>query len=174
MVIGGAIGIRLAKKVEMTEMPELVAILHSFVGLAAVLVGFNSYLQHETGMEQILVNIHLTEVFLGIFIGAATFTGSVVAFGKLRGKISSRPPMLPNRHKLNLAALVVSFILMVIFVRSDSTGTAGPVPAGDDRDRAGLWLAPGGLYRRCGHAGGGLDAQLLLGLGGSGGGLYAE
>lgn len=89
MVIGGAIGIRLAKKVEMTEMPELVAILHSFVGLAAVLVGFNSYLQHETGMEQILVNIHLTEVFLGIFIGAVTFTGSVVAFGKLRGKISS-------------------------------------------------------------------------------------
>ncbi|MFQ7389270.1 MAG: NAD(P)(+) transhydrogenase (Re/Si-specific) subunit beta [Escherichia sp.] len=75
------IGIRL-KKVEMTEMPELVAILHSFVGLA-VLVGFNSYLQHETGMEQILVNIHLTEVFLGIFIGAVTFTGSVVAFGKL-------------------------------------------------------------------------------------------
>ncbi|EPK0711628.1 NAD(P) transhydrogenase subunit beta [Klebsiella pneumoniae] len=123
MVIGGAIGIRLAKKVEMTEMPELVAILHSFVGLAAVLVGFNSYLQHETGMEQILVNIHLTEVFLGIFIGAVTFTGSVVAFGKLRGKISSRPLMLPNRHKLNLAALVVSFILMVIFVRSDSTGT---------------------------------------------------
>ena len=123
MVIGGAIGIRLAKKVEMTEMPELVAILHSFVGLAAVLVGFNSYLQHETGMEQILVNIHLTEVFLGIFIGAVTFTGSVVAFGKLRGKISSKPLMLPNRHKLNLAALVVSFILMVIFVRSDSTGT---------------------------------------------------
>ena len=90
MIIGGAIGIRLAKKVEMTEMPELVAVLHSFVGLAAVLVGFNSYLQHETGMEQILVNIHLTEVFLGIFIGAVTFTGSVVAFGKLRGKISSR------------------------------------------------------------------------------------
>jgi NAD(P) transhydrogenase subunit beta len=77
---------RLAKKVEMTEMPELVAILHS-LGLAAVLVGFNSYLQHETGMEQILVNIHLTEVFLGIFIGAVTFTGSVVAFGKLCGKV---------------------------------------------------------------------------------------
>ncbi|MDU5715477.1 MAG: NAD(P)(+) transhydrogenase (Re/Si-specific) subunit beta, partial [Citrobacter freundii] len=80
MIIGGAIGIRLAKKVEMTEMPELVAILHSFVGLAAVLVGFNSYLYHDTGLEPILVNIHLTEVFLGIFIGAVTFTGSVVAF----------------------------------------------------------------------------------------------
>lgn len=101
MIIGGAIGIRLAKKVEMTEMPELVAILHSFVGLAAVLVGFNSYLYHDTGTEPILVNIHLTEVFLGIFIGAVTFTGSVVAFGKLRGKISSKPLMLPNRHKMN-------------------------------------------------------------------------
>jgi len=87
MIIGGAIGIRLAKRVEMTEMPELVAILHSFVGLAAVLVGFNSYLYHEPGLEPILVNIHLTEVFLGIFIGAVTFTGSIVAFGKLRGKI---------------------------------------------------------------------------------------
>ena len=123
MVIGGAIGIRLAKKVEMTEMPELVAVLHSFVGLAAVLVGFNSYLYHEAGMEQILVNIHLTEVFLGIFIGAVTFTGSIVAFGKLRGKISSKPLMLPHRHKLNLAALVVSFLLLVAFVRTDSTGT---------------------------------------------------
>ena len=122
MVIGGAIGIRLAKKVEMTEMPELVAILHSFVGLAAVLVGFNSYLQHETGMEQILVNIHLTEVFLGIFIGAVTFTGSVVAFGKLCGKMSSKPLMLPNRHKLNLAALVISFLLLIVFVRTDSIG----------------------------------------------------
>ncbi|MGC6744547.1 NAD(P)(+) transhydrogenase (Re/Si-specific) subunit beta [Escherichia coli] len=87
------------RKVEMTEMPELVAILHSFVGLAAVLVGFNSYLHHDAGMAPILVNIHLTEVFLGIFIGAVTFTGSVVAFGKLCGKISSKPLMLPNRHK---------------------------------------------------------------------------
>ncbi len=122
MIIGGAIGIRLAKRVEMTEMPELVAILHSFVGLAAVLVGFNSYLYHEPGMEPILVNIHLTEVFLGIFIGAVTFTGSIVAFGKLRGKISSKPLMLPNRHKLNLAALVVSFVLLVVFVRTESVG----------------------------------------------------
>mgnify|MGYP000354726532 FL=1 len=122
MIIGGAIGIRLAKRVEMTEMPELVAILHSFVGLAAVLVGFNSYLYHEPGMAPILVNIHLTEVFLGIFIGAVTFTGSIVAFGKLRGKISSKPLMLPNRHKMNLAALVVSFLLLVVFVRTDSVG----------------------------------------------------
>ncbi|WP_145535976.1 Re/Si-specific NAD(P)(+) transhydrogenase subunit beta [Yersinia thracica] len=121
MVIGGAIGIYLAKKVEMTEMPELVAILHSFVGLAAVLVGFNSYLDHGAEvMDAVMVNIHLTEVFLGIFIGAVTFTGSIVAFGKLRGIISSKPLMLPQRHKLNLVALVVSFLLMIMFVKTDS------------------------------------------------------
>lgn len=122
MVIGGAIGIYLAKKVEMTEMPELVAVLHSFVGLAAVLVGFNSFIEHQPGsMEHVMENIHLTEVFLGIFIGAVTFTGSIVAFGKLRGTISSKPLMLPSRHKLNLAALVVSFLLMVWFVNTSST-----------------------------------------------------
>ncbi|MBE8421298.1 NAD(P)(+) transhydrogenase (Re/Si-specific) subunit beta, partial [Leptospira interrogans serovar Pomona] len=122
MIIGGAIGIRMAKKVEMTEMPELVAILHSFVGLAAVLVGFTSYLYHDARLAPVLVNIHLTEVFLGIFIGAVTFTGSIVAFGKLRGKISSKPLMLPNRHKMNLAALVVSFLLLLVFVRTESVG----------------------------------------------------
>ncbi len=122
MVIGGTTGIYLAKKVEMTEMPELVAILHSFVGLAAVLVGFNSYIDHAPGMLPVMENIHLSEVFLGIFIGAVTFTGSIVAFGKLRGKISSRPLMLPHRHKLNMLALVVSFVLLLIFVRSDSAG----------------------------------------------------
>ena len=122
MLIGGAIGIRLAKKVEMTEMPELVAMLHSFVGLAAVLVGFNSYLDHGPGLLPIMENIHLTEIFIGIFIGAVTFTGSIVAFGKLCGKISSRPLALPHRHKLNLLALVVSLALLIIFVRSDSVG----------------------------------------------------
>ncbi|MBK5142238.1 Re/Si-specific NAD(P)(+) transhydrogenase subunit beta [Budviciaceae bacterium BWR-B9] len=128
MIIGGAIGIYLARKVEMTEMPELVAILHSFVGLAAVLVGFNSYIvgPHMEGVPahelQVVLNIHNVEVFLGIFIGAVTFTGSVVAFGKLRGIISSKPMMLPHRHKLNLAAVLVSFVLMVLFVNSDSTG----------------------------------------------------
>ncbi|MEJ5065201.1 Re/Si-specific NAD(P)(+) transhydrogenase subunit beta [Erwinia sp. MYb375] len=123
MVIGGAIGIRLAKKVEMTEMPELVAMLHSFVGLAAVLVGVNSYLDHGPGLLPVMENIHLTEIFIGIFIGAVTFTGSIVAFGKLCGKISSRPLALPHRHKLNLLALVVSLALLIMFVRSDSTGT---------------------------------------------------
>src|SRR5476651_1658303 len=110
MVIGGAIGIYLARKVEMTEMPELVAILHSFVGLAAVLVGFNSYLDHgAVPMDRVLENIHLTEVF-------------IVAFGKLRVTFSSKPLALPHRHKLNLVALVASFLLMVIFVRTDSVG----------------------------------------------------
>ncbi|EKT57541.1 Re/Si-specific NAD(P)(+) transhydrogenase subunit beta [Providencia sneebia] len=122
MVIGAVIGIRLAKKVEMTEMPELVAILHSFVGLAAVLVGFNSFIASEGHVDAVMENIHLTEVFLGIFIGAITFTGSIVAYGKLSGKISSKPMMLPNKHKLNLAALVVSFILLLIFVKTESVG----------------------------------------------------
>ena len=122
MVIGAVIGIRLAKKVEMTEMPELVAILHSFVGLAAVLVGFNSFIASEGHASNVMENIHLTEVFLGIFIGAVTFTGSIVAYGKLSGKMSSKPMMLPNRHKLNLAAFVVSFVLLVIFVKTDSVG----------------------------------------------------
>ncbi|WP_350239097.1 Re/Si-specific NAD(P)(+) transhydrogenase subunit beta [Pectobacterium colocasium] len=120
MAIGGSIGIYLARKVEMTEMPELVAILHSFVGLAAVLVGFNSFLDHGEITDPVMVNIHLTEVFLGIFIGAVTFTGSVVAFGKLRGKISSKPLMLPHRHKMNLAALVVSFLLLLVFINTGS------------------------------------------------------
>ncbi|KAA9001899.1 Re/Si-specific NAD(P)(+) transhydrogenase subunit beta [Affinibrenneria salicis] len=122
MVLGGAIGVYLARKVEMTEMPELVAILHSFVGLAAVLVGFNSFIDHGEITDPVMVNIHLTEVFLGIFIGAVTFTGSIVAFGKLRGLISSKPLMLPHRHKLNLAALVVSFLLLLLFVGTDSVG----------------------------------------------------
>ncbi|MDC9596308.1 Re/Si-specific NAD(P)(+) transhydrogenase subunit beta [Xenorhabdus anantnagensis] len=122
MIIGAVVGIRLAKKVEMTEMPELVAILHSFVGLAAVLVGFNSFITHDIFATPIMENIHLTEVFLGVFIGAVTFTGSVVAFGKLRGKISSKPLMLPHRHKLNLAALIVSLILMFTFIKTESVG----------------------------------------------------
>lgn len=119
MIIGAVLGIRKALKVEMTEMPELVALLHSFVGLAAVLVGFNSYLSHEE-MDPTLVNIHNIEVFLGVFIGAVTFTGSIVAFGKLRGIINSKALMLPHRHKLNLLALIVSFLLMLMFLNSPS------------------------------------------------------
>ncbi|KHT47426.1 Re/Si-specific NAD(P)(+) transhydrogenase subunit beta [Vibrio sinaloensis] len=127
MVIGGGIGIHYAKKVEMTEMPELVAILHSFVGMAAVLVGYNSYIDPPV-MEAINAQeahaahvIHMVEVFLGVFIGAVTFTGSVVAFGKLRGVISSSPLNLPHKHKLNLAAIVISTLLMIYFVKADGS-----------------------------------------------------
>lgn len=115
MVIGACIGIYYAKKVEMTEMPELVAILHSFVGAAAVLVGYNSYL-HAPVMTPAEHSIHLVEVFLGIFIGAVTFTGSIVAFAKLRGLISSSPMNIPHKHKWNLAAVVVSIALLIRFV----------------------------------------------------------
>ena len=120
MLIGAAAGIYKAKKVEMTEMPELIALLHSFVGLAAVLVGFNSFIDAGNVAEE-MHTIHLVEVFLGIFIGAVTFTGSLVAFGKLNGKISSKPLKLPHKHKLNLAALLVSFVLMLIFVSANGS-----------------------------------------------------
>ncbi|ELA8467659.1 Re/Si-specific NAD(P)(+) transhydrogenase subunit beta [Vibrio alginolyticus] len=121
MAIGGAIGIFYAKKVEMTEMPELVAILHSFVGLAAVLVGYNSYLDAPETATHAEHVIHLVEVFLGVFIGAVTFTGSIVAFGKLRGVISSSPLNLPHKHKMNLAAVVISTLLMIYFVKADGS-----------------------------------------------------
>ncbi|WGE90110.1 Re/Si-specific NAD(P)(+) transhydrogenase subunit beta [Actinobacillus arthritidis] len=137
MAIGGFIGVKKALKVEMTEMPELVAILHSFVGLAAVLVGFNSYGLHVDAIppanldevalaafhaeQATLANIHNVEVFLGIFIGAVTFSGSLVAFGKLSGKlfgrkVSSVALNIPHKHKWNLAALIVSALLMVVFL----------------------------------------------------------
>ncbi|WP_107688427.1 Re/Si-specific NAD(P)(+) transhydrogenase subunit beta [Neisseria wadsworthii] len=123
MAIGAAIGVYKAQKVEMTEMPELIALLHSFVGLAAVLVGFNSFIE-PGDISSDMHTIHLVEVFLGIFIGAVTFTGSIVAFGKLNGKLSSAPLQLPHKHKLNLAALVVSFILMLVFVSADGSWLA--------------------------------------------------
>ncbi|AIW16264.1 Re/Si-specific NAD(P)(+) transhydrogenase subunit beta [Vibrio tubiashii] len=121
MVIGGGIGIHYAKKVEMTEMPELVAILHSFVGMAAVLVGYNSYIDAPEAATHAEHVIHLVEVFLGVFIGAVTFTGSIVAFGKLRGIISSSPLNLPHKHKMNLAAIVVSTLLLLHFVNADGS-----------------------------------------------------
>ena len=123
MLIGGAIGIRYAKKVQMTEMPELVALLHSFVGMAAVLVGFNTYI-NSGELSGTTLNIRLVEIFLGVFIGAVTFTGSVAAFGKLRGFISSKPLMLPHRHKLNLVAVLLSFFLLIVFVRAEGSTAA--------------------------------------------------
>ncbi|MFP3029578.1 MAG: NAD(P)(+) transhydrogenase (Re/Si-specific) subunit beta, partial [Arsenophonus sp.] len=122
MVIGGLIGVRLSNKIPMTEMPELIAILHSFVGLAAVLVGFNSFIYHDVFLDRIMENIHLTEIFLGIFIGVVTFVGSIIAYGKLCGKFATKPLMLPNRHKLNLLALLILFILLFTFVKTTVTG----------------------------------------------------
>jgi NAD(P) transhydrogenase subunit beta len=111
--VGGAIGVWRALRVEMTGMPQLIAMLHSFVGLAAVLVGYNTWLLESGGEHDA---VHLTEVFLGIFIGAVTLTGSVVAFLKLSARIPSRPLMLPGRHVMNLFALLVSAGLLVWFV----------------------------------------------------------
>ncbi len=168
LAVGSAIGIFLAIRVEMTAMPQLVAILHSFVGLAAVFVGFNSHLdgqhQHMTaGVEQLLGSfgasldqvkeiakdahidlddrgddklgslknlssfnsrtlIHKVEIFLGVFIGAVTFTGSVIAWGKLQGVIGSKPMMIPGRHWINLGALLFCCLLGIIFLVIDSTG----------------------------------------------------
>jgi NAD(P) transhydrogenase subunit beta len=128
MVIGAAIGIWRARRVEMTGMPELIAVLHSFVGLAAVLVGWNGYLSVEArGGEQTevagaLLRIHSAEVFIGVFIGAVTLTGSIVAFGKLSGRIRSNPLMLPGRTLLNLAALAAFAVLTVLFVLRPGRG----------------------------------------------------
>lgn len=116
MAIGGGIGAFLANRVQMTEMPELVAILHSFVGLAAVLVGFASYLDPDSHLEGAAGTIHNVEIYLGILIGALTFTGSVVAFGKLNGKIGSKPLMLPHRHLLNIGIGVLCLILLFVFL----------------------------------------------------------
>jgi NAD(P) transhydrogenase subunit beta len=124
LVIGAVAGLWRARTVEMTAMPELIAILHSFVGLAAVLVGWNGYLDAHasaTAPEELtgaLLNVHNAEIFIGVFIGAVTFTGSVVAFGKLSGRVSSAPLMLPGRHVLNLGALVAFVGLTVYFVVS--------------------------------------------------------
>ncbi|GAA1150548.1 Re/Si-specific NAD(P)(+) transhydrogenase subunit beta [Ornithinicoccus hortensis] len=119
MAVGAAIGLWRARVVEMTSIPQLIAVLHSFVGIAAVLVGYNAYVAPGplTGAEE---TIHLVEVFLGIFIGAVTFTGSVIAALKLSAKISANPLMLPHRHLLNLLALVVSAGLLVWFMVSHS------------------------------------------------------
>lgn len=127
MIGGAVVGIYVARKVQMTQMPELIACLHSFVGLAAVLVGFNSYIHMQEDPAVFLatpvaeLNTELVEIFLGIFIGAVTFTGSIVAYGKLNGTyklriFKSAPLSLPYGNALNLGALVVSFLLLIWFL----------------------------------------------------------
>lgn len=118
MITGSAIGIRLATKVEMTSMPELIAILHSFVGLAATIIGFNSYLDHGLLLGA-AKTIHNVEVFLGVFIGAVTFTGSIVAFGKLSGKINSSALSLPGKNWINITAIASAAVLLIGFISGD-------------------------------------------------------
>ena len=132
LLIGGTIGYLLAKRVQMTSMPELVAILHSFVGLAAVLVGLSTFLEsNKASFDGVLAQagggghtehlIHLIEMYVGVVIGAVTFSGSVIAFGKLRGSITGRPVLLPARHALNAVTLLVLIGLGVWFVRDPHT-----------------------------------------------------
>jgi NAD(P) transhydrogenase subunit beta len=124
LVIGGTVGLLAARRVQMTQMPELVAILHSLVGLAAVAVGFANFmdperLTHYTGVE---LTIHDIETYLGILIGAVTLSGSVIAFGKLSGRISGKPLLLPARHWLNLALLLGVIWFAYAFVQQSSAG----------------------------------------------------
>ncbi len=120
MVIGAVIGIMVASRVQMTAMPQLVAILHSFVGLAAVLVGFASYLDPESNFTGTEKTIHEVEIYLGVLIGGVTFTGSVIAFGKLSARITSKPLYLPARHWLNLGLVLLCIWLGVGFVGAES------------------------------------------------------
>ena len=116
VLIGVVVGALLAARVAMTAMPQLVAILHSFVGAAAVLVGFASYLDPRSTLTGVEATIHEVEVFIGVFIGAITFTGSVIAFGKLQGVIRSKPLLLPGRHWFNLGMVLASIWFGVQFV----------------------------------------------------------
>lgn len=141
IVIGGAIGWVVAQRVQMTEMPQLVAAMHSLVGLAAVLIGFNTHIEliriagmdeaarqtltgfaaviaHKTSVE---INILRVETFLGIFIGAVTFTGSIIAFGKLAGRVDGKAKKLPGGHVLNAAAAIISLVMLFVYLSSGST-----------------------------------------------------
>ena len=119
LVVGAVIGTPIARKVEMTQMPELIAAFHSFVGMAAVLVGFNSFAAPE-GQGG---SVHMVEVALGVLIGAYTFTGSVIAYLKLSAKMGSKPLMLPGRNIINIIAFVVFFGLMIWFVVAGANNT---------------------------------------------------
>jgi NAD(P) transhydrogenase subunit beta len=122
IAVASLIGLMLARKVEMTAMPQLVAILHSFVGLAAVLVGFGSYLDpHTHSLTGAAHTIHLVEVFVGIFIGAITFTGSIIAWGKLDGKVPSKPWSFKGLQTMNLVLLIICTILGVLYCKAEGT-----------------------------------------------------
>ena len=122
MVVGGAIGLTAARKVQMTQMPELVALMHSMVGMAAVLVGYATYVDPEAtkGFEGAAHTIHAMEIYIGIFIGAVTFSGSVIAFGKLSGRVGGKPMLLPGRHWMNLAGLLAVIYFGRLFLQAET------------------------------------------------------
>src|SRR5512140_1233171 len=122
LLVGGTIGIYLARTVRMTQMPELVAFMHSMVGLAAMLVGYASYIDPSAsaGMSSAEVKIHEMEIYIGVLIGAVTLSGSVIAFGKLSGRITGKPVLLPARHWLNLIGLLVVTWFGYAFVQAHS------------------------------------------------------
>lgn len=121
LAIGAVVGAIVAQRVEMTGMPQLVAALHSFVGLAAVFIGINSALVPPEGMARAEQIIHEVEIFLGVFIGAITFTGSIIAYGKLAGRLDGKALILPGRHLLNLVMLGASIALMIMFLAGRGT-----------------------------------------------------
>lgn len=120
--VAAVIGVLVALKVEMTQMPQLVAILHSFVGLAAVLVGFGSFLEDHSSMTPVELNIHLVEIVAGVFIGAVTFTGSVIAYGKLQGTITGKAMVYPGRHIVNILLILGSIVLGAMVVSKGGHG----------------------------------------------------
>jgi len=122
LVVGGATGLVLARRVQMTQMPELVAILHSLVGLAAVLVGFANFMDPDIHHQGVELTIHHIETYLGILIGAVTFSGSVIAFGKLSGKIGGKPMLLPARHWFSLGLLIAVIWVGKLFVDESAAG----------------------------------------------------
>jgi H+-translocating NAD(P) transhydrogenase subunit beta len=126
MVVGGVIGIYAARTVQMTQMPELVALMHSMVGMAAVLVGVATFIDPEAskGLEGAARSIHEMEIYVGVFIGAVTFSGSVIAFGKLSGRIGGSPMLLPGRHWMNLAGLLVVIWFGRAFMNAHSVDEA--------------------------------------------------
>ncbi|UOA10352.1 Re/Si-specific NAD(P)(+) transhydrogenase subunit beta [Methylobacter sp. S3L5C] len=128
LLIGGAIGARAALKVEMTQMPELVAIMHSLVGMAAVLVGYANFMDNTITITGIEKTIHEIEIYIGILIGAVTFSGSVIAFGKLSEKISGKPLLLPGRHWFNLILLIATIALGAVFLQQTESGGDAIIP----------------------------------------------
>jgi NAD(P) transhydrogenase subunit beta len=128
LLIGGAIGAKAALKVEMTQMPELVAIMHSLVGMAAVLVGYANFMDSSSNLIGVEKNIHEIEIYIGVLIGAVTFSGSVIAFGKLSEKISGKPLLLPGRHWFNLGLLIATLVLGYLFLQQTEAGGNALIP----------------------------------------------